>query len=330
MTNWGGMSWAGVVLSGILMGSFAVPMKMARAWKFPHIWGMFSVIAMAVIPWLLVMLAVPGWTGVMGAVPGRGLVILLLLGLLWGVASLLYGLAVDLLGIALGYSIQLGLSIVIGAIIPMYGARSLSLRSAGDAAFLGGLTLMVAGVVVCAQAGGANGKAAMAGAARFRKGLIIAIAGGIGSPLLNIGIQYGISLIPRTPGAGLVEWVAWAVFLSAAAVSQAGFCFYRIHATREAALFRSREARHDAAFVVVMSVVWAAGTFLYGSSAAGLGRLGTSVGWPVFIGMVVIASNAWGVALGEWKERARGAFVRMFAGCAMLLVAAFVVATYRR
>ena len=83
-------------------------------------------------------------------------VLLIVLGLLWGVASLLYGLAIDLLGIALGFAIQLGLSIVAGSLVPFALIRGFSARTLSDAAFLAGVGLMVVGVVICARAGRSN------------------------------------------------------------------------------------------------------------------------------------------------------------------------------
>ena len=43
------IDWIGVAVAGILNGTFAVPMKRARAWKFEHIWGVFSLLAMVVV-----------------------------------------------------------------------------------------------------------------------------------------------------------------------------------------------------------------------------------------------------------------------------------------
>jgi L-rhamnose-H+ transport protein len=323
------ISWLGIAAAGILNGSFAVPMKAARTWKFEHIWGVFSLLAMIVIPWSAVLLAIPGWGGVVAAIPGRGLVGLIALGLLWGVASLLYGQAINFLGIALGISIQLGLSIVVGALLPFVSVRGFSVRTPADAAFMAGVALMVTGVIICARAGGQE-SAAPADKVRLRKGLLIAVLGGLGSPLLNIGIQYGISLLPPSEQSNhLAQYVAWSVFLSAAAVSQAGWCAYRVVAVRQAAVFRAAKSGHDAMLVVVMSLVWAVSIFLYGASAASLGQLGTSVGWPVFIGLIVVASNAWGVALGEWKGRPTAALFRMLAGSALLIAATFVIGQAR-
>lgn len=324
-------NWLGIIAAGMLNGSFAVPMKTARVWKFEQVWMAFSLLAMAVIPWTGVMLAVPDWADVLAATPTRGWLGLIALGLLWGVASLLYGVAVDLLGIALGFAIQLGLSIVLGALLPMLWSGALKLQTLDDALFLGGLALMVVGVVLCAQAGGAKTAAPGASGARFRKGLIIALLGGIGAPLLNFGIQYGISLlraagqIPTDARFSLKTYVAWAVFLSAASVTQAGYCFFRTVKTNSTAAFRSPGAGRDAVTVVVMSVVWAASVFLYGMSAVGLGPLGTSFGWPIFVGLIVLTSNAWGVLLGEWKGTSPRAFRRMLAGSAVLVLAAFLI-----
>jgi len=322
------MSWLGIVAAGILNGTFAVPMKTARGWKFDHVWGVFSILAMFAIPWTGVLLAVHGWKHTIAMIPPSGLAGLIALGLLWGVASLLYGLAIDLLGIALGFSIQLGLSIVIGALIPFISIRGFAVRTASDIAFLAGVVAMVTGVIVCARAG--RGPENTSGNKKFRLGLIIAILGGIGSPLLNFGIQYGISLLPRpTQDTRLEQWVAWAVFLSAAAVSQVAICFYRIAAAREWVLFRGVGMGHNALLVLGMSTVWAVSIFLYGASAASLGQLGTSIGWPVFIGIIVITSNAWGVGLGEWRERSRGDLAKMLAGSGVLIAAAFVIGQAR-
>ncbi len=324
-------NWAGVVAAGVLNGSFALTLKTARTWKFAHIWMVFSVLAMVLIPWAGVVIAVPRWSQILGAVSTRGWLGLMGLGLLWGVASLLYGVAVDLLGIALGFAIQLGLSIVLGALLPLIWTKALSFRTPNDKLFFGGLGLMVVGVMLCARAGGEKSSSPAHTGARFRRGLVIAILGGIGAPLLNFGIHYGMSLLEV---AGQISagtkfsvrtYVAWAVFLSAAAVTQAGYCFFRVLAEKGLEIFGFPGAIRDAAWVVLMSVLWASSICLYGMSVVGLGPLGYSFGWPVFIALILLTSNAWGVILGEWRGVAKDTFRRMLAGSVLLVVAAFLI-----
>jgi L-rhamnose-H+ transport protein len=324
-------SWAGVVAAGILNGSFAVPLKTARIWTFNHIWMVHSLLAMALLPWAFALLVVPRWSGILGAVPARGWLGLIGWGLLFGVGSLLYGVAVDLLGMALGFSIQLGLSIVLGALLPLLWAGALRLRTYADACFVTGLAVMLAGVFLCAQAGGSKNSTPGATGGRFRKGLIVALVGGILAPSLNFGIQYGTALLAMTGGvkAGadfpVSVYLAWAVFLSAAAILQAGVCGWRVVRTRRTGAFRQPGARRDALGVLLMSSLWITSVFLYGRSAFHLGPWGNSFGWPIFIALIILASNAWGVVLGEWKAVPKAAFYRMLAGCGVLVLAAFLI-----
>ena len=325
-------NWAGVVAAGILNGSFAVPLKTARVWTFNHIWMVHSILAMALLPWGFALLVVPHGSRILGAVPLRGWLGLIGWGLLFGVGSLLYGVAVDLLGIALGFSIQLGLSIVLGALLPLLWAGALRLRTHADMFLLTGLAVMVAGVILCAQAGGSKSSTPGATGGQFRKGLIVALIGGILAPSLNFGIQYGTALLATVggvkAGAGfpVSVYLAWAVFLSAAAVLQASVCGWRVVRAGETGKFRQPGARHDALGVLLMSSLWITSVYLYGRSAFNLGPWGNSFGWPIFIAFIILTSNAWGVALGEWKAVPKAAFYRMLAGCGVLVLAAFLIA----
>jgi len=251
-------------------------------------------------------------------------------GILFAVGSLLYGVAVDLLGIALGFAIQLGLSIVLGALLPLIWTRAISLADERDAFFLGGLAVMVVGVVLCARAGGAKGEKAGPSGARFRKGLVIALVGGVLAPMLNFGIQYGTYLLKPVMGSGtggfaVQTYLAWAVFLSAAALVQAGFCLYRMIAARTLKVYRQPGSALDVLQVVVMSLLWISSIFIYGRSSSMLGRIGYSLGWPVFIALIILTSNTWGLVLGEWRGAPRAAVGRMLVGSSVLVAAAFLI-----
>ena len=261
-----------------------------------------------------------------------------------GAASLLYGLAVDLLGVALGISIQLGLSIIVGSLVPLLLANALRLKSVGGLLPLVSANAMrnevaLSGLAcgdgdwgdrLCAGRWRRNSAEGRTARPHFRIGLIIAILAGIGGPLMNVGIQYGKDLLEQvgktTPEQ---QWVAWAIFLSAAAVTQSGYCLLRTLKSGNARLFVAPRALADAGLVVVMSVVWAASVYFYATSAAALGKLGTSFGWPIFLGLIVVTSNVWGVLLGEWRDRPRSALYRMAIGSGILVAAVFLIAQTR-
>ena len=79
-----------------------------------------------------------------------------------------------------------------------------------------------------------------------------------------------------------------------------------------------------------MSSLWIASVFIYGRSAFGLGSLGNSFGWPIFVALIILTSNGWGMALGEWRGVSQGPFYRMLLGSAALIAAAFLIAQARR
>jgi L-rhamnose-H+ transport protein len=330
------LSWAGVVLAGLLNGSFAVPLKTTRVWRFNHIWALHSLLAMGVIPWVVVMVAVSGWNDLLTRVQLQAWLILIGWGVAFGIASLLYGIAVNLLGIALGFAIQLGLSIVLGALLPLLWAGAFELRSRGDWFFVLGLTLMVLGVILCAQAGGTKGKSGSPSTKRFRLGLMIAIIGGVLAPTLNFGIQYGSALLSKglaarwKQGFPVEIYLAWAVFLSSAAVVQAGYCVTRVVREHSTGVFRAGMLTRDALQVPAMSLLWISSMFLYGRSVFALGPLGNSFGWPVFVALIILTSNAWGVLLAEWRQATKAAFGRMLTGSAVLILAAFLIAQSKR
>ncbi len=190
---------------------------------------------------------------------------------------------------------------------------------------------MVAGVILCAQAGGSKGESAGVSAKRFRWGLIVAIAGGVLAPTLNFGIQCGTSLLSKVaqaqskPGFPEEIYLAWAVFLTSAAVVQASYCFARVVRERSMGTFARGMRTRDALQVPAMSLLWIASVFIYGRSAFALGPLGNSFGWPVFVALIILTSNAWGVLLAEWKHATKAAFLRMVAGSAVLILAAFLI-----
>jgi hypothetical protein len=125
-------------------------------------------------------------------------------------------------------------------------------------------------------------------------------------------------------------YLAWAVFLSAAAVVQAGYCLSRVVRDHSVETFRQGMTSRDAPQVLAMSLVWISSVFIYGRSVFGLGSLGNSFGWPIFVALIILTSNAWGVLLGEWKGVKSAAFCRMLAGSGVLIVAAFLIGQSRR
>jgi len=144
---------AAVVFAGVLQGLFAVPMKYARRWNYEHIWLIYSLAGMVVLPWMLTIATVPHLGEVYALTPMPVLVRIASFGLCWGIGSALAGLGMNLLGIGLGMAIILGLSASLGSLIPLLILSPQQLHTAQGHTYLVGTVIMLAGIALCARAG---------------------------------------------------------------------------------------------------------------------------------------------------------------------------------
>ena len=61
-----------------------------------------------------------------------------------------------------------------------------------------------------------------------------------------------------------------------------------------------------------MGLLWYGSIILYSISTVKLGDLGTSIGWPLFLASIVVASTIFGVLTGEWFAPAHARSERWF------------------
>src|SRR5579863_8907302 len=106
-----------IVLGGLLQGSVLTPMKYLPKWPWENIWLVYATFAYLLMPWGFALLTVPHLTNVLSATPNVALLRTLAFGFLWGLAVVTFGLGCELLGLALGYAIILGLGTSFGSMV---------------------------------------------------------------------------------------------------------------------------------------------------------------------------------------------------------------------
>ena len=115
-----GLGVALVLFGGMLNGSFALPMKRMPAWRWENTWLVYSVVGMLLAPWLFAITTVPCLAEVYHRASGHAFFLVLLFGLASGTGSMLFGLGIARLGLALGFAIILGIICVVG-VTPSFG-----------------------------------------------------------------------------------------------------------------------------------------------------------------------------------------------------------------
>jgi L-rhamnose-H+ transport protein len=322
-----------LIVAGVMNASFALPMKFVRSWAWENTWLLWSIFALLVFPAALAFSTIPSFAGVLQA--NGGIVLLVALcGAAWGVAQVLFGLALDKIGIALTFSIVLGLSAAMGSLIPLIRLHSDRLFTHGGFMSLAGIALVLAGVAASAVAGtirdrGKQTATAKNGAAGV--GLLMAIVSGVCASMMNVGFAYGAPLAAAAGAHGANSlWVTdaiWVPLLVGGAMPNVLYCIYLLAKRETAANYTPPSFVRNLPLACAMGILWFGSSVLYGISTVFLGELGPVVGWPLFMSLIVIVATLLGLWTGEWRGAAKSAF-RVQGFAVALLVAAVIVLSH--
>jgi len=330
-----GAGLALVLLGGVLQGSFTMPMKLMRAWRWENTWLVYSIVGMLALPWLMAAASLPHMSSVLSQSTPELLAKLAIFGFGWGVGSVFFGLGIAAVGMGLGFAIILGLTASIGSLLPMLVLDPNRLFTPQGRALLAGMALVILGILLCAVAGSRRerDKAAAAqqlGGSRFWLGLLICVLSGIFSPMLNFSFVFGKDLQALTLASGAAPAMAsnlvWAVALSAGFLANAGYCVYLLQKSRSWGLL-SKPGIPPTYWLggLLMGALWFGGIMIYGIGAADLGALGGVIGWPLFTATIIITANLWGAVSGEWKATAISTKAYSLAGIGALVAAIYVI-----
>jgi L-rhamnose-H+ transport protein len=203
-------------LGGLASGSFYVPYKGVRKWSWETFWlagGMFS---WFICPWIGALLLSHDLFAVLRESARYDFWMTYLMGALWGLGGLTFGLTMRYLGMSLGMAIALGYCAAFGTLVPplVQGEfASKLLQPHGGKIVLLGVFVCLLGIVIGGIAGvrkekEMSGKTSAIAEFNLWKGLGIATFSGVMSSCFSFGFQFGdpISKISAAHGTGPL-WV---------------------------------------------------------------------------------------------------------------------------
>jgi L-rhamnose-H+ transport protein len=326
-----------LVLAGGMNGSFTLPMKFTRQWAWENTWLAWTIFALCIFPPLLTFSTVPQLGQVYAQASAAVIVTVAACGAGWGISQVFFGLAVEAVGIALAFSVILGTSAAVGSLVPLVQRHQEKLFTSGGLLLLLGVALVIVGVSVCAVAGRQR-EAALgqgpAGKPSVMRGLLFCLFSGLGSALVNIGLEYGKPLAAVASRAGAAPlWApnaAWLPLMCAGGVPNLVYCIYLMRKNRTGAKFGVSGTGFYWMLAALMAFFWFGSTVMYGVATVQLGELGTVLGWPLFMSLIVITASVWGVVTGEWKNTGERPLRVMMGGVAVLVLAVCVLSVASR
>ena len=331
------ISTLAVLLGGLTEGSFLFPMKLVKRWAWENVWLVFSVAGLLIMPWIAAVWTIPHIGEVYAAVRSKTLCLTALFGFGWGVANVLFGSAVPLVGMALSFAVVVGMSASLGCLIPLVLSNPARLSEPSGMMVLGGVGLTCVGIVLLGIAGRARERAqthqtsasAAGSSSNMRVGLLLCLVSGLLAPMLNYSFAFGSPIsaeaIARGAAKGQAANAIWAIALLGGLLGNGGYAVIKLIRNRTWFHFGEGEKLKPYLLSASMGFLFTAGLLLYGWGATGLGDLGAAVGWPMFQSVMIVLSSGIGIATGEWRGVAPRIFRMNIAGLVVLLSAILVL-----
>ncbi len=308
-------------IGGVASGSFYMPFNKVKGWAWESYWIIGGLFSWLIVPPLAAYLTIPGFAEIIAHSSRQILFLTFIMGLLWGIGGLSYGLGVRYLGMSLGNSVVLGFTAAFGAIVPSIyynlnpteGKISFTdmLHSTGGQLVLLGVVISLTGIALTGKAGMMKEKELSkeeqeASVEEFNlvKGLIIAVLSGILSAFFNFGIEAGKPMAEAAVEAGLnplfqnnvifvvILWgglttnLIWTTILSIKNRSYGDF------------VNRSTPIAKNIMFSALAGTTWFLQFFFYGMGESKLGNGASS--WILHMSTIILTANMWGIYRREW------------------------------
>lgn len=332
-------------IGGISSGSFYMPYKKVKGWAWEVFWLFGGLFSWLVVPLVAAWLTVPVFSQIIGGADGDVKTFTYVMGLLWGIGGLTYGLGVRYLGMSLGNSVVLGFCSAFGALVPsiyyainpVAGKTSIvqMFQQTGGQLVLLGVLVCLAGIAVTGWAGMMKERELTAeqktrGVQEFSlvKGLVIAVISGILSSFFNFGIEAGKPMAEEAVRQGFNPLfqnnVTYIVLLWGGLTTNLIWCVYLMYRNKTYGDFVKKDVPggRNALFSALAGTLWFLQFFFYGMGESKLGNGASS--WILHMATIILTANAWGLYLKEWQGVSARTF-RTFAFGLGLILASIVL-----
>lgn len=322
--------WVGLGLTlfaGLLSGNCMLPMKFAKHWPWESVWLVFSILSLLVLPWALALATIGKLFAVYSGLRAAAFLAPVLFGAGWGVAQILFGISVVRLGMALGYSIIVGLGALLGTLIPLIVKHREIAFSLRATSIWIGVTVMLIGIAVVAWAG--HKREQPQSQKRYGSAIALAILCGLLAPMLNYAFAFGDAIAGEAVRLGTSQeqagYAVWPIALLGGLIPNLLYAAFVLSRNSTWSSFKTNW-QSDSWCGVAMAFLWMGAFAIYGVSSVYLGALGTSAGWALFQIFMIITATSSGMLTSEWKGSPRSARVGMVSGLILLSVATILIA----
>lgn len=327
-----GIIWA--LLAGLMLGLYALPEKFTKDFEFENTWALFFAINTFLIPNVAAFMLIDGFGEVLSSLPGNVLWGMAISSFLWGIGVMMWGKAINHIGLSLGFSLFIGTIILVGSLIPFMvdGLPDMNVF----ATILAGIFVVLIGVI-------ANGKAGLRRQAEegnaeesdekgsMTTGILIAVIGG----LLATGFSYantvgGAAIHAACQALGNPEWVSAVavmyIIYMAGGVAIATYFIYQLSVKGLWGKFNTPSFGKNTLLTTIMGIFNFTASAAFAFAAYKLGSTGGTVGYAIFNTVAVAVAIISGLITKEWIKASAKTKGMLYFGLGCMIAGIVIVA----
>ncbi len=292
------------------------------------------------MPWVGGLLTVPDLPGILAKSTTNSLFWTYFFGVLWGFGGLMAGLGLRYLGLALGQSICLGVSAIVGTIVPAIIDNKLTMlvTTLPGGIITAGFLIGFIGIGFCGYAGvlkdkHLSEKQKTASVKEFSavKGLTMALLGGVMSACMAFAIKAGAPIAEQALITGTSKvFINIPIFVLALGGGfTTNFIYTMILTVRKKTfgdyhLYPRSTLYRNYLLAVISGIMWYGQFFFYGMGTTKMGKYDFA-SWSIHMSSIIIFSNLWGLWLKEWRSVGRSTLVFLWIGILLLIVSVSMI-----
>lgn len=341
------------VISGVLFHAAGAsnaalcytPQKKIANWSWQTFWLAQAAFCWLLLPLIGALITIPHLSQVLTEAPKEAMWRSFALGMAYGIGGTAFGMAIRYVGFSLTYAIAVGISCVLGTLLPpiIRGEMAEMFGQNGFEWVLGGIALGMLGIAFCGIAGRfkeidlSNKDKAAKGTFSLAKGLPLCFMAGILSAVYGFAIDQGqpIANVAAHYGAGNFQGNVIYIFSNSGAfVTTLLYCLYlhrkqntfKEYTVRTRVQGKGSPLSMNFLMAALTGLLWYAQFFFYGLGHNRMGDYKFS-SWAIHMIMLVLFSSFAGIAMKEWTNCSLKT-KRFLVIALVVLIVAVVVLTY--
>jgi L-rhamnose-H+ transport protein len=291
------------------------PEKKVVGWSWQTYWLAQAFVCWLALPVIMAFVTIPQLMTVLQEAPSSAMISSFLLGMAYGIGGTAFGIAIRYVGFSLTYAIAVGISCVLGTLLPplVHGTLGEVLKSNGASFLIFGIVLGAVGIALCGLAGRNKEKDIEKGqdtrsTFSLAKGLPLCLLAGILSALYGFSLDQGQPIADVAAKYGADNFQGNVIYIfsnSGAFVTTLFYCFYLHNKNKTfkqyAAAGSGGSLTKNYLMSLLTGLLWYGQFFFYGLGHVRMGNY-KFTSWAIHMIMLVLFSSVAGLLMKEWKN----------------------------